>query len=132
MNKNSKELIMKTSTFYYISLFLLLLSCSQANKKTMHVKSVDIKRKEINFPPSDVLQLKSYYLTSFNQSGPLPELIGYNYKEHALDCINLTSKQITQIPLQPEGPQAIVRPTGIYYHSKDSIWLSDESQNVFS
>lgn len=122
---------MKTSTFYYISLFLLLLSCSQANKKTMHVKSVDIKRKEINFPPSDVLQLKSYYLTSFNQSGPLPELIGYNYKEHALDCINLTSKQITQIPLQPEGPQAIVRPTGIYYHSKDSIWLSDESQNVF-
>lgn len=87
----------------------------------MHVKSVDIKRKEINFPPSDVLQLKSYYLTSFNQSGPLPELIGYNYKEHALDCINLTSKQITQIPLQPEGPQAIVRPTGIYYHSKDSI-----------
>ena len=100
MNKNSKELIMKTSTFYYISLFLLLLSCSQANKKTMHVKSVDIKRKEINFPPSDVLQLKSYYLTSFNQSGPLPELIGYNYKEHALDCINLTSKQITQIPFQ--------------------------------
>lgn len=97
----------------------------------MRVESVDIKREEINFPPSDVLQLKSYYLTSFNQSGSLPELIGYNYKEHALDCIDLTSKQITQIPLQPEGPQAIVRPTGIYYHSKDSIWLSDESQNVF-
>ncbi len=44
---------------------------------------VEIQKEELFFPPSDVLQLKSYYLSSSVQVGAKHILIGYNHKEHA-------------------------------------------------
>ncbi len=124
---------MKTTIFYYLCAFMLLSACSQSQKeKKIDDKDiVGIKRMEVKFPPADVLQLKSYYLSSCISRDSDEVLIGYNYQEHALDCIHLDTKQISQISLQQEGPDAIVRLTGLYGHKKDSIWLSDESERIF-
>ena len=86
---------------------------------------------EIKFPPQDVLQLKSYYLSSSVHVDSIDYLIGYNYRLHSLDCMNLKSKSVTQIVLPGDGPDAIVRLSGIYAQSLDSVWISDESERAF-
>ena len=124
---------MKATIFHYLCACALWVSCSSSHKEGQRGENdvVDIKRVEVLFPPTDVLQLKSYYLSSYIACDSNEVLIGYNYKEHALDCINIDTRQISQIPLQQEGPDAIIRLTGIYGYKKDSIWLSDESERVF-
>ena len=112
-----------------------MLSCLCSNKreeaKITNNNLVEIQKEEIHFPPSEVLQLKSYYLSSPIQTDSTHILVGYNYKEHALDCINLSNKSISQIPLQSDGPNSIMRLTGIFAYKKDSIWVSDDSESVF-
>lgn len=89
-----------------------------------------IRGGEIKFP-QDVLQLKSYYLSSSVHVDSIDYLIGYNYRLHSLDCMNLKSKSVTQIVLPGDGPDAIVRLSGIYAQSLDSVWISDESERAF-
>ena len=97
--------------FHYLCIICISISCSQRreNIKTVDNDLVEIQKEELFFPPSDVLQLKSYYLSSSVQVGAKHILIGYNHKEHALDCIDLLEKKIIQIPLQTSGPNAITR-----------------------
>ncbi|RHO70254.1 DUF4221 domain-containing protein [Parabacteroides sp. AF48-14] len=124
---------MKKLLFYYICIVLVFVSCSKKKKepRTTNNNLVELQREEMNFLPSDVLQLKSYYLSSPVETDSVHILVGYNYKEHALDCMDLLNKKISQIPLQIEGPNAITRLTGIFAYKKDSIWISDESESVF-
>ena len=119
--------------FYYLCIACCLASCSNKREeaKITNNNLVEIQKEEIHFPPSEVLQLKSYYLSSPIQTDSTHILVGYNYKEHALDCINLSNKSISQIPLQSDGPNSIMRLTGIFAYEKDSIWVSDDSESVF-
>lgn len=115
----------------YILYLLVLLSCTIKEKNTNCDNNlIDIQRQEISFPTSDILQLKSYYLSSSVENDSANILIGYNYKVHALDYINLTTKKLSQTVLHDEGPNMISRLSGIYAQSTDSIWVFDESERI--
>lgn len=43
----------------------------------------------------------------------------------------MESKRVTQVALPAKGPHAISRLSGIYAHSLDSVWVSDESEHIF-
>ena len=79
--------------FYYLCIACCLASCSNKREeaKITNNNLVEIQKEEIHFPPSEVLQLKSYYLSSPIQTDSTHILVGYNYKEHALDCIILSN-----------------------------------------
>lgn len=77
------------------------------------------------------IELLSMYLSSSFRIGSTDYLIGYNYKSHSLDCMDLKTKSITQTVLPGDGPDAIVSLSGIYTQSLDSVWVSDESGRVF-
>ena len=110
-----------------------LVSCAgqKTKKEKDNCDKVAIEVGEIKFPPQDVLQLKSYYLSSSVRVDSIDYLIGYNYKSHSLDCMNLESKSVTQFMLPSDGPNAIVRLSGIYVQSLDSVWVFDESERAF-
>lgn len=114
-------------------LCMTFVSCTgqRTEKKDDNNDKVTIEVEEIKFPPQDILQLKSYYLSSSVHVDSTDYLIGYNYRSHSLDCMNLQSKSVTQIILPGDGPDAIVRLSGIYVQSLDSIWISDESERAF-
>lgn len=121
-----------------ISAFLLLLmsifACSgtQNNKqRENYCDSISVKVEEIKFSPSDVLQLKSYYLSSSYSSDSIDVIVGYNFRIHALDYIDLQNKKISQVMLNKDGPSAIVRLQGVFVQSLDSVWLYDESDCAF-
>ena len=78
---------------------------------------VELQMEEIHFPQQDVLQLKSYYLSSPVHGDSVNILIGYNYRLHSLDYLDLESKRVTQVTLPAKGPHAISRLSGIYAHS---------------
>ena len=119
------------------SLLLLLLSLfactgTQNNKKVPNQSdSLSVKAEEIKFPFSDVLQLKSYYLSSSYSFDTIDVIVGYNYKTHALDYIDLQNKEISQVILKKEGPSAIIRLQGIFVQALDSVWLYDETDRAF-
>jgi hypothetical protein len=92
---------------------------------------VEVEVEQMKFPPQTVLQLKSYYLSSAVHTDSADFLIGYNYRLHSLDYMNLQSKEVTQTILSDEGPDAVISLTGLYANSLDSIWMSDESERVF-
>lgn len=123
---------MKISALYCFVLILFLSSCLSEKKEANNVDGhlCDIERVESQFPSFDVLHLRSYYLSAPVQCDSIEALVCYNYKEHMLDYIDVTNKQISQVPLQMEGPNAISRLTGIYAHKKDSIWLIDDSERI--
>ena len=123
---------MKFSKLYYLFISLVLISCTGKKEKTTEFDKnlIDIQQKEIRFPSSDILQLKSYYLSSAVHNDPANILVGYNYKEHALDYINLTTQKISQVTLYNDGPNMISRLAGIYAHSVDSIWVFDDSERI--
>ena len=114
-------------------LCMILVSCTgqKTGKENDNNDKIAIEVGEIKFPPQDVLQLKSYYLSSSVHVDSIDYLIGYNYRLHSLDCMNLKSKSVTQIVLPGDGPDAIVRLSGIYAQSLDSVWISDESERAF-
>lgn len=120
------------SKYVLFILFLAFMSCTghKSGGKTDN-SAVAIEVEEIKFPPQDVLQMKSYYLSSPIHTDSADFLVGYNYRSHSLDYINLKSKSITQTVLFSEGPDAVTSLTGIYVHTLDSIWVSDESERIF-
>lgn len=126
----------KTSSLFTLSICsALFISCLGGNKPKSEQKShasIDhLTIDSVQFPDSEVLTLKSYYLSCFHQKGASEWLYAYNYKQHGLDCFDLHSKQVTQIPLCSEGPSTVVRPiSGMYISSPDSIWLYDAAQKV--
>ena len=114
-------------------LCMTLVSCTgqKTGKENDNNDKVAIEVGEIKFPPQNVLQLKSYYLSSSVHVDSIDYLIGYNYRSHSLDYMNIKSRLVTQIVLPGDGPDAIVRLSGIYVQSLDSVWISDESERVF-
>lgn len=111
-------------------------SCFKAKKgeacKDVCANSVELSAEEILIPLSDELLLKSYYLSSSFHDDSTEVVVGYNYKEHTLDIIDLNSKKTSQIKLNQEGPAAITkRVGGICVHNLDSIWICDDTQNAF-
>lgn len=124
---------MKTRTVTNLLFLLCLVSVSCTGQKTggKEDTKVEVHIEEIHFPQQDVLQLKSYYLSSPIHNDSINILVGYNYRLHSLDFINLNSKQINQTVLSADGPDAISRLSGIYAHSLDSVWVSDDSDRAF-
>mgnify|MGYP002975068734 CR=1 FL=1 len=126
-------IIMSYLKIFFLMLCMILVSCTgqKTGKENDNNDKIAIEVGEIKFPPQDVLQLKSYYLSSSVHVDSIDYLIGYNYRLHSLDCMNLKSKSVTQIVLPGDGPDAIVRLSGIYAQSLDSVWISDESERAF-
>lgn len=111
---------------------MALMSCGgQKSRRVIDSNKIDALVEEISFPPQEVLQLKSYYLSSPVHSDSINILVGYNYRLHALDYIDLNSKLVTQTTLSTDGPNAIMRLSSIYAHTIDSVWVSDDSERVF-
>ncbi|RHE92951.1 DUF4221 family protein [Bacteroides intestinalis] len=125
---------MKVSFYMIISICLLLVSCSgnkkQTMQKSMHEIKLDIE--EVLCPVSEVLNLKSYHLSSAFHNDSLNLLYGYNYKSHALDCIDMLHHTISEIVLSDQGESAIMhRVCGLFVQAPDSIWLYDDTQRIF-
>lgn len=112
---------------------MILVSCARqkTDKENDKYDEIKIDVEEIKFPPHDILQLKSYYLSSSVSVDSTDYLISYNDRLHSLDFINLGSRSITQTVLPKDGPNAVVRLSGVYAQSLDSIWISDESERIF-
>lgn len=112
--------------------YIAFVSCiGKKSHGTKDNNEVELQMEEIHFPQQDVLQLKSYYLSSPVHGDSVNILIGYNYRLHSLDYLDLESMQVTQVALPAIGPHAISRLSGIYAHSLDSVWVSDDSEHVF-
>lgn len=125
-------MVMKSLKFIFFILLAFLASCmGQKSQNKIKNNIVEVEVEEIKFPPQTVLQLKSYYLSSAVHTDSADFLIGYNYRLHSLDYMNLQSKEVTQTILSDEGPDAVISLTGLYANSLDSIWISDESERVF-
>ena len=125
-------MVMKSLKFIFFILIEFLASCmEQKSQNKIKNNIVEVEVEEMKFPPQTVLQLKSYYLSSAVHTDSADFLIGYNYRLHSLDYMNLQSKEVTQTILSDEGPDAVISLTGLYANSLDSIWMSDESERVF-
>lgn len=125
-------MVMKSLKFIFFILIAFWASCmEQKSQNKIKNNIVEVEVEEMKFPPQTVLQLKSYYLSSAVHTDSADFLIGYNYRLHSLDYMNLQSKEVTQTILSDEGPDAVISLTGLYANSLDSIWMSDESERVF-
>ena len=125
-------MVMKSLKFIFFILIAFLASCmEQKSQNKIKNNIVEVEVEEMKFPPQTVLQLKSYYLSSAVHTDSADFLIGYNYRLHSLDYMNLQSKEVTQTILSDEGPDAVISLTGLYANSLDSIWMSDVSERVF-
>jgi hypothetical protein len=123
---------MRYSKILFFILVLTLVSCTKQKKEErMDEDKVTIEVEEILFPPQNVLQLKSYHLSSCIRVDTMDILVGYNHKLRSLDYVNMQLDSVTQIILPNEGPSAITRLSGMYAQSLDSVWVSDESERVF-
>lgn len=111
-------------------------SCSQGKKgseeKHKYGDKVEFLAEEMQISPSEELLLKSYSLSSSFFSDTTNVVVGYNYKAHALDFVELGSKKASQLKLNQQGPDGISRRVGgLYLHNLDSIWLCDDTQQVY-
>lgn len=123
--------IVEVILMFFLSCMISVSCIGKKSDGTTVNNEVELQTKEIHFPQQDVLQLKSYYLSSPVYGDSVNILIGYNYRLHALDCLDLESKRVTQVTLPAKGPHAISRLSGIYAYSLDSVWVSDDSEHVF-
>lgn len=119
------------SCFFLISISFIMSSCG--NRK-VDVQCLTLQRDSLYStvrhvrisPLADILELKSYYITSFMNCDSINGIVAYNYRLHSLDLIDVVGKGISSITLQKEGPDGIPgRISGICPVSKDSIWLYD-------
>ena len=114
------------------ALLFLLASCRSGSKNALRESvedSLSVEYAEVVVPLSDVLNLKSYFLSAAYQRDSVSQLYGYNSRAHALDCYDLVSLRSSQIPFFREGPSAVLpRISGIFVSSPDSIWVYDASQ----
>lgn len=123
--------IVEVILIFFLSCIISVSCIGKKSDGTTVNNEVELQTEEIHFPQQDVLQLKSYYLSSPVYGDSVNILIGYNYRLHALDYLDLESKRVTQVALSAKGPHAISRLSGIYAHSLDSVWVSDDSEHVF-
>lgn len=108
---------------FFFMLFVILISCTGVKKGgAVDNNKVGIQVEEIQFPPQNILQLKSYYLSSPTHLDSMDILIGYNYRLHSLDYIDLRTKRITQTQLSSDGPDALTRLSGIS-HFYDVMYI---------
>jgi len=112
--------------FAHILIILLLISCIEKKEQNEALDGV-MSVEELVIPESDVLNLKSYFLTASYKK----QLYGYNRKEHTLDNFDLRSLSTRQIQLEPEGPDAIVGDIrALFVSSPDSIWACDDALHI--
>lgn len=84
---------MKTINIILIFSLSCIMSVSCIGKKSdgkVVSNEVELQMEEIHFPQQDVLQLKSYYLSSHVHGDSVNILIGYNYRLHSLDYLDLS------------------------------------------
>lgn len=114
-------------------LCFFFISCNGSKKQSVgqEVNEVKLQTEDILFPVSEVLNLKSYYLSSYFHNDSLSLIYGYNYKSHALDCMDLKRHQISQILLSSQGESAVMRSVaGLFIQTPDSIWIYDDTQRI--
>ena len=75
----------ENSLLLFLSCMLLISCTGKRSDGTIVNNEVALQTEEIHFPQQDVLQLKSYYLSSYFHNDSLSLIYGYNYKSHALD-----------------------------------------------
>ena len=86
----------ENSLLFFLSCMLLISCTGKRSDGTIVNNEVALQTEEIHFPQQDVLQLKSYYLSSPVHGDSVNILIGYNYRLHSLDYLDLESKQVTR------------------------------------
>ena len=124
------------SVIFLITTIFFLASCRSGSKRenvfgdSIHLlQNVGIE--EVVIPASDVLNLKSYYISSVYQHDSITLLYGYNDKARALDCFDLKTLKTSQISLSQEGQSAVVQPIAdLFVCSPDSIWVFDAAQRL--
>ncbi|MDR0989604.1 MAG: DUF4221 domain-containing protein [Prevotellaceae bacterium] len=123
---------MKKRLLPLITLGILLISCAQKGKQaSTPLNRMQLMVDTVHIPSSDVLNLKSYYLSACFQTDSSSYLYGYNYKMHALDIIDLLKRTMSQITLHKDGPNAIGRHMqSLLIHTPDSIWIYDNAQRL--
>lgn len=125
---------MKALSYIILSFCLFLVSCVGNKKQTNQgpASEIELDIEEVFFPASEVLNLKSYHLSSSFHDDSLNLLYGYNYKLHALDCVDINQRTISEMTLSDQGESAIMhRVCGLFVQNPDSIWLYDDAQRVF-
>ena len=76
-------------------LCFFFISCNGSKKQSagQEVNEVKLQTEDILFPVSEVLNLKSYYLSSYFHNDSLSLIYGYNYKfEASSDIANIAFK----------------------------------------
>ena len=127
---------MKLSLVSLSFLCVFCTSCFQGNKgkesRNGNSDKVDLVAEEVQIPLSEQLLLKSYYLSSSFHHDSTDFVVGYNYREHALDVVDVRSRKTSQVKLEQEGPNGISRRIGgLFVHTLDSIWLCDDTQHAY-
>lgn len=124
------------SVIFLITTIFFLAACrSGSEKENVFGNTIDllqnVRMEEVVIPASNVLNLKSYYISSVYQHDSITLLYGYNYKTHALDCFDLKTLKTSQISLSQEGRSAIIQPIAdLFVCSPDSIWIFDATQRL--
>lgn len=70
----------ENSLLLFLSCMLLISCTGKRSDGTIVNNEVALQTEEIHFPQQDVLQLKSYYLSSPVHGDSVNILIGYNYR----------------------------------------------------
>jgi len=118
-------------------IFLFLSGCKRqkinngTNATSAHI---EISAKTLHFDSSStgVLNLKSYSVSQEFNDDTSHNIIGYNYRTHSLDIINITKKIVTSVQLQKEGSNGISgEPIEILPVNNDSIWIYDDTQQLY-
>lgn len=110
----------------------LCCACTVRPEKSQEENFVEIRVEKRHFLPSEVLHLKSYYLTSSGVWGADTLVWGYNSRSHALDVMDVRADTIGEIHLDREGDQGVTgRVEGMYVHTPDSIWLCSEAMLAY-
>jgi hypothetical protein len=88
------------------------------------------------FDSSDTIRIDNSFIGDYLDYQTIEKkdtnfLVGINSRDHALDVINLTTKQSeTQIFFQSEGPDGIEGAIdGFFYHNKDTIFILSIDEN---
>ena len=85
-------------------------------------------------PDPDCDNLTSYYETTFYVNGMGDTcILGYNYKSHELDFLNLSTGKLGQsISLDRDGPDGIAgMPIWFHQIAVDSILVGNDQQTVY-
>lgn len=108
------------------SRFDLLLTLSSASNDSL----------TLHFDSSDTIRIDNSFIGDYLDYQTIEKndthfLVGINSRDHALDVINLTTKQSeTQIFFQSEGPDGIEGAIdGFFYHNKDTIFILSIDEN---